>query len=460
MKDIRQIPLIDQYIEEGVKFKAGKLALIQYESGKQLIYKQLGKYVKYYSLRLIASGIQKGERVAFVGSLCPEMICLMLATIKIGAIFVPLCKSSRPREILEELTIAKPTIIVFSDEAIHSEFVRAGNAGGKKANHIKSIWFFSYDSEKVLPGTQSFLKVMDPRGMTHLRFKNRVLKNLEKRQKGIHPWQPVLLFFKRGLRGEKRPVLLCHENIISQLQMLSRGTGLKSSTKVLANMKANEMGAVVHGVLLTLMAGGTSLLMRNANAADTLFAIESYQIHRVYQAPETFLTFWQHPGFLTRDLSSLEIGITISEEEIPLSFFNQMGVMFPSIGGGFFFPEASGFVSLWTQTSDLLELAVPSGKLFSEIGPISIRESMMLDGKAGVELPLTIEGEVCCHAPYAFSGYYGQEKLTAKAISKEGILYTGRKGRIMKVKDSLLLMESPQVFVEHYASKEGFSTLD
>jgi long-subunit acyl-CoA synthetase (AMP-forming) len=50
------------------------------------------------------------------------------------------------------------------------------------------------------------------------------------------------------------------------------------------------------------------------------------------------------------------------------------------------------------------------------------------DGTAGVELPVGEVGEICYHPPIVFLGYFNQPEETARAISKEGILYTGDLG--------------------------------
>ena len=45
------------------------------------------------------------------------------------------------------------------------------------------------------------------------------------------------------------------------------------------------------------------------------------------------------------------------------------------------------------------------------------------------ELPIGEVGEICYHPPIVFAGYYHLPEETAKAVSREGILYTGDLGR-------------------------------
>jgi fatty-acyl-CoA synthase len=59
---------------------------------------------------------------------------------------------------------------------------------------------------------------------------------------------------------------------------------------------------------------------------------------------------------------------------------------------------------------------------------VTIRKPMAGDGSAGAEVPIGETGEICYHPPIVFLGYFNQPAETAKAISKEGILYTGDLG--------------------------------
>ncbi len=435
----RQIPLVIDFISHWGKLKPGKLALVQYESGQQLLYKQFTKSVRYYALRLLAQGIEPGDRIVAVSHMSPEMICLMCASMKVGAIFVPIDVNQKVNEILEDVEKATPNILLFSEKSLYFDLKRIGYFGSKNKAGLKAAWYFSFDQDEWFPGTTSFLGAMSKKGMTHLRLKERLLKKLLKIESALHPWQPVLMFFKRGINGERRPVLLCHENIITQFELIKEATGLNSYTKTLTNMGLNEPGAIIHGILLTLMAGGASVLMRSANPADSLYAIETYQINRIYQLPNVFLALRDHPGFLTRDFSCVNLGIVISSDPPSYDFFKRLSPMFPKLGGGVFLPETAGFISYLAHEEGKRMLSCHHGKLFPQVNPLSIREPLHWDGKTGIEKSHGSLGEICCHPPMVFLGYYGQEKITARTISKEGILYTGKKGFIQEQEDGLYL---------------------
>ena len=60
--------------------------------------------------------------------------------------------------------------------------------------------------------------------------------------------------------------------------------------------------------------------------------------------------------------------------------------------------------------------------------PLSIRDSMTPDGRAGREKPAGETGEICFSGPQIFLGYLDDPVNTAKTVSREGICYTGDLG--------------------------------
>jgi long-subunit acyl-CoA synthetase (AMP-forming) len=62
------------------------------------------------------------------------------------------------------------------------------------------------------------------------------------------------------------------------------------------------------------------------------------------------------------------------------------------------------------------------------IYPCSIRQPMRADGSAGDELPPGETGSICFRGPQTFLGYVNDPAATARAISRDGFLYTGDLG--------------------------------
>jgi acyl-CoA synthetase (AMP-forming)/AMP-acid ligase II len=103
--------------------------------------------------------------------------------------------------------------------------------------------------------------------------------------------------------------------------------------------------------------------------------------------------------------------------------------MAPRIFTGIGMTENAGFATMTPPDIPPGEMVGQVGRAFPDLAEVTIREPMQPDGSAGAELPSGEIGEICYHPPIVFAGYYHMPEETAKAVSREGILYTGDLGR-------------------------------
>ena len=89
-------------------------------SGKRFTYKEFNKRINQLSHALKGSGVNKGDKVAFMLFNCNELFEIIYACSKIGAIFVPINSRFVSREINHILTNSKAKLLIydyrFSDE--------------------------------------------------------------------------------------------------------------------------------------------------------------------------------------------------------------------------------------------------------------------------------------------------------------------------------------------------------
>jgi len=102
--------------------------------------------------------------------------------------------------------------------------------------------------------------------------------------------------------------------------------------------------------------------------------------------------------------------------------------MAPKFGTGIGMTETAGFTTFTPENISIEEMAGQVGRSFDDLAKVSIRKPMKEDGTAGEELPDGENGEICYHPPIVFMGYYNYPEATKKAISTEGILYSGDLG--------------------------------
>jgi fatty-acyl-CoA synthase len=89
--------------------------------GAEVSYAELDSCVAARASELLSGGVSDGERVAYLGPNRPELLELLFACSRIGAIFVPLNARMPPKELRAFTSQSEPRLLFA---------VRSRNAGG------------------------------------------------------------------------------------------------------------------------------------------------------------------------------------------------------------------------------------------------------------------------------------------------------------------------------------------
>jgi len=105
MKNNNQLKFycINQVIEYFAETTPQAVAMVQQEDSKSLNYKEFAALIDLFALRLLDSGLSKGDRVATQLVLVPEHVILMYACFKIGVIIAPLDLRLKPQEVVRDI---------------------------------------------------------------------------------------------------------------------------------------------------------------------------------------------------------------------------------------------------------------------------------------------------------------------------------------------------------------------
>jgi acyl-CoA synthetase (AMP-forming)/AMP-acid ligase II len=280
----------------------------------------------------------------------------------------------------------------------------------------------------LLEGALSITGLMDKKKLLALKIKNRFTRRLEKAYAGIRPRTPALIIYTTGTTGDPKPALLCHENIITQNEILSRGldVGL-SDLRLLINLPPSHVGCLTECFMTTMALGGTTILLRIFDVRMTLEAIPKHRVSVLGQIPTQYRMLWNHPDYPGTDLSSLRF-VAYAGSAVDLAFLQKLSTMAPYFGTGIGMTENAGFATFTPVGIPAEEMVGQVGRAFPDLAEVTVRKPMNPDGRAGEKLNDGEIGEICYHPPLVFLGYYNMPEETAKTISKEGILYTGDLG--------------------------------
>ena len=479
MNNIERLPLVNSYIDKWARIQPDSVAMVQHEDGREITYKKFGSLIDFFALKLLNMGIQKGDRVATQLVLLPEHMALMYACFKIGAIVAPLDVRLTDDEVVRDINKIEPTAFFFLGETPVRDFRKVGEAVKRGCLSVKHLVQFTADPKPgdIIQGAVSISDLMNKMHLVWLKLTDIFTGKLKKAYQQVDKRTPALIIYTTGTTGEPKPAVLCHENIIVQNQILERGIDYKGDKKdfsILVNLPPSHVGCVTETFMTTMLIGGKAVLLRIFDTKATLEAIEQHKVKVIGQIPTMFRMLWNFPGYESYDLSSLDF-VAYAGAAVDTAFLKKLSTMAPRFGTGIGMTENAGFATFTPADISLEEMAGQVGQAFPDLAQVSVRKPMQANGAAGEELPDNEIGEICYHPPIVFLGYYNQPEETKKAVSREGILYTGDLGYFKQMTDyKALYLSGRKKFVikqkgynvfpgeveEHIAQMEGVDIVE
>lgn len=477
--NMNRLPLVNSYIDKWAKEQPQAVAMVQHEDGREITYKKFASLIDFFALKLLDMGIKKGDRLATQLVLLPEHMALMYACFKIGAIFAPLDLRLSENEVVRDINKIEAKAFFFLGETPVRDFRRVGTAVIKGCSTVVHRVQFTADPKPgdIIPGAVSISDLMNKMGLVGLKVKDLFFGRLKKAYLQVDTRTPALIIYTTGTTGEPKPAVLCHENILVQNQILERGIEYKGDPKdfsILVNLPPSHVGCITETFMTTMFIGGKAVLLRIFDTKATLEAIERHRVKVIGQIPTMFRMLWNFPGYDTYDLSSLEF-VAYAGSAVDTTFLKKLSSMAPKFGTGIGMTENAGFATFTPADIPIEEMAGQVGQAFPDLARVSIRNPMEADGSAGKELADEQIGEICYHPPIVFLGYYNQPEATQKAVSKEGILYTGDLGYFKQMEGyKALYLSGRKKFVikqkgynvfpgeveEHIAQMEGVDVVE
>ena len=424
-----KLPLLNNYIDNRAKEMPNSIAIIQHEDNRKVTYKQLKSLVDFFALRLVDMGIKKGDIIATQLVLFPEHAALMYACLKIGAIFAPLDLRLKKEELKRDLDKINPKIFFTHGKTPLIDFNEIAEYVRDNCDYVKYIVQVLADpkTEQVINGAITIQEMMSKPKLIWLKIKDIFTGKLNKIYKNLDTKTPAIIIFTTGTTGSPKPALMNHETIIIQNKILAKASEMNQEDSILVNLPPSHVACITETMLTILFLGGTAVFVKVFTVEGSLKAIEKHKVTVLGQIPTQFRMMWADPDYETYDLSSLKFAV-YGGSAVDVDFLNKLSLMAPKFGTGLGMTETAGFSTFTPLGISVEEMAGQVGRYFDELGKVSIRKPMNEDGTAGDELPDGENGEICYHPPIVFMGYYNLPEETAKAISKEGILYSGDLG--------------------------------
>ncbi len=410
----------------------GRTALLLKEKSKwkELSYIELSRRARDLSDYLIESGFKKGDRVAILSESRPEWAIAFFASIRSGAITVPLDIKLTDAELKSILTDAQPKILFVS------------------AEHSKSATIL----KESIPSIEKVILVGDhPDGAefplySTLRSKA-ILEGCVR-----EPEETALIIYTSGTTGSPKGVMISFSNLIFEVRNLEHKLSLGPNDLFLSILPLNHLLELTAGFLGVLHAGGKVCYSQSLYPQEIAKMMSEKKVTLMITVP-LFLKLIK--GSIEKQIKKQSgFGQKYFKTMYELSRF----IPFISVKKRLFLPihkqfggRLKGFVSggapLDVEVGEFfgrIGIPVYQGYGLSETSPITTanvpgqnRLGSVGQPLEGVEVKIvqpseTGEGEILTRGPHIMQGYYKRDDLTKEVIDGEGWFHTGDLGRFDK----------------------------
>jgi fatty-acyl-CoA synthase len=366
----------------------GKVALIQ--AGRSRTYAELAQNTTRLAHGLAARGVSRGDRVAFLGPNSVELVEMMFATAKLGAVFIPLNTRLAPPETAHILTDSGARLLIWAPgfeqvvsapelarlplDLVPADEVGPGGAGG-------------WPPER--PGA-----IDEPVGRDDL----------------------FMIQYTSGTTGRPKGVMLTHGNIIWNVYNLLVDVDIRSDEVALVTAPLFHTAALNQVLFPTLLKGGTALIEARFDPDRAIELIETRGVTLLFGVTSMYLALTQSARWPHADLGTLRSALS-GGAPLPVTLLQtylDRGLM---IVQGYGLTEASPGATMLRAADGVRKIGSAGTACF--FTDVRVATPELRDVATGEP------GEVLVQGPNVSPGYWRQPAATRAAFAGDGWLRTG-----------------------------------
>ena len=371
--------------------------------GRSWTYAELLAEIERMASVLAAGGTRPGMRVAYLGFNHPMFLVTMLATTRLGGIFVPL-----------NFRLTGPELdYIINDAGAHTLVVGAEHLAvidTVRAQLCCVRWWCAEgtpDDAERWPALAPALAAA-PRATTA-------------------PATPAnddvaVIMYTSGTTGRPKGAMMTHGNFWWNHVGEMYTVDVLADDRLLVFAPIFHIGGLNVLMMTTLLKCGHVVLHRGFDPAKALADLVAHRISTVFAVPAMLLFISQQPGFADAPLQHLRM-IMCGGAPCPeplLRTYNARGI---AVQQGYGLTETAALVSVLTA-----EFAAAR---IGSVGHTALLTQVKLLDTEGREVsePLA-RGEICVRGPNVTRGYWNQPEATRAAISADGWFRTGDIGYV------------------------------
>jgi fatty-acyl-CoA synthase len=393
-------------------------ALVHADRNLRMTFAELETEARLIARGLLASGVERGERVALWATNVPEWIVLQFALAKIGAILVTVNTSLRAHEIDYLLRQSESATLFsirgFKDVDYIGALREIGAVGESKLPDLKRAFFIPRGENDECPAG------LTPYASLRALAAGVSDDALDAREARVGVDDVINMQYTSGTTGFPKGVMLSSRNVLNNGYWLGQGLGYTPNDRLCLCVPLFHCFGCVIGVLGAYTHGACLCPIEAFDARRVLETIERERCTAIYGVPTMFLAEMEDPEFARFDLSSLRTGVmagALCPEALMRRAIAEMNLREITIIYGL--TEASPGITQTPRDDSLEHRTQTVGRTLPEM------EVKIVDPATRETLGPNAHGELCVRGYNVMKGYYNNPEATAAAIDAEGWLRTG-----------------------------------
>ena len=397
---------IAQVFSKTVHQWRGREALVDRPSGRRWTWGELDSDVGDVARALVASGVERGDRVAVWMTVLPEWVVLQQALARIGAVLVGLDPSYGVRELEEAIDRVGPTHLFTQREFKRSDYPAMAAVVARRSLWLRRVvvvgdnsWGEFLAGGRDLP--ESHVSTAPETG----------------------PDDPALILFTSGTTGRAKGVVLTSRTLISGARIASSLMNCDQDDRYCVSMGFGHVFAIAQCVLPAVCRGGCMVIPSPVfDAREVLATVEAERCTALHGVPTMYLSALAVQETTPFDLSTLRVGLC-GAAAVGATLMRRVteGLHLPELIQGWGMTETGGAA---TATRSWM----PPERRFASAGlPFPHSEARIVDTVTGHPQDEGVEevGELQVRGYLTMQGYWGDPQATAEAFSDDGWLRTG-----------------------------------
>lgn len=390
---------VGDFLTRRARLNPAREAYVDGKSGLRLTFSELNNRCNQAANALLASGVQKGERVALLLMNSAEFVELYFALAKIGAVAVPLNWRLAPDELEFILRDSGARTLIYGEEFVALAAELHTRDGGKNIKDWLHIPTGAEAAEK--PFSRDYIMARDA-------------SEILEPDLGGGDDDLLFIMYTSGTTGSPKGVMHSHNTCLWSVLTFTATHDLRGGDRYLASLPMFHVGSLTP-VMVNIYSGATSVVMREFDPEFTWRVIEKEKITTCLLVPAMLNFMLQAANLGRTDFSHLR-WIQVGAAPVPVELIKNYGNLGIAIHQIYGLTESCGPACLIDAENALRKIG-STGKAF-------FHTEVKVADENGVACPTGEHGEVWIRAKHIMTGYWNQPQATAEAL-QDGWLRTG-----------------------------------